>query len=68
MAYKNAKDNRHNASMANMMSKVKNPNFSMAKQVEKNKKEKEKEKEEEEEEERKEMQRRLEARNFKPER
>mgnify|MGYP003664230037 CR=1 FL=1 len=35
MAYKNAKDNRHNASIAKMMSKVKNPNFSVAKQVEK---------------------------------
>jgi hypothetical protein len=60
MAYKNAKDNRHNASMAKMMSKVKNPNFSMAKQVEKKKKEKEKEE--------KEIQRRMDARNFKPER
>ena len=35
MAYKNAKDNRHNASIAKMMSKVKNPNFSIAKQIEK---------------------------------
>lgn len=33
MAYKNAKDNKHNASIAKMMSKVKNPNFSMAKQM-----------------------------------
>ncbi len=33
MAYKNAKDNRHNASIARMMSKVKNPNFSVAKQM-----------------------------------
>ena len=33
MAYKNAKDNRHNASIAKMMSKVKNPNFSVAKQM-----------------------------------
>tara|TARA_R100000742_G_C4223960_1_gene47031 strand:- start:142 stop:570 length:429 start_codon:yes stop_codon:yes gene_type:complete len=33
MAYKNAKDNRHNASIAKMMSKVKNPNFSIAKQM-----------------------------------
>ena len=32
MAYKNAKDNRHNAGIAKMMSKVKNPNFSVAKQ------------------------------------
>ncbi len=33
MAYKNAKDNRHNACMAKMMGKVKNPNFSIAKQM-----------------------------------
>ena len=32
MAYKNAKDNRHNAAMAKMMGKVKDPNFSVAKQ------------------------------------
>ena len=60
MAYKNAKDNRHNASIAKMMSKVKNPNFSIDKKVEKKKKE--------EEEEEKEIQKRMDARSFKQER
>tara|TARA_R100001443_G_scaffold90082_2_gene96567 strand:+ start:607 stop:807 length:201 start_codon:yes stop_codon:yes gene_type:complete len=66
MAYKNASDNKYNASMANMMSKVKNPNFSIDKKGKKKKGSDITKKEEEEEE--KEMQRRLEARNFKPER